>query len=114
MSIGDIFKEIEKGITTVGAFFGMAVKLGNAIKQAWSQCGPQTLTAASQVFYDVMKAATLAEQTAAAGAGGSWVGAVTLSEQTISSVTQLVADVKKGEAQIVQDFNVVCASKDDA
>lgn len=104
MNIGDIFNEIKKGITTVGQFFGVAVKLGNAIKTAWTKCGPQTLTVASQVFYDVMKAASQAEQAAQAGAGGSWMGAVTLSEQTISSIKQLITDLHAGEAQVVADF----------
>lgn len=107
MNIGDLFNDIKKGITTVGQFFGVAVKLGSAIKQAWSQCGPQTLTTASQVFYDVLKTATLAEQAAQAGTGGSWVGAVQLSEQTISSISQLIADLKNGQAQIVQDFKTL-------
>jgi hypothetical protein len=106
-SIKDFFGEVEKAGMKVGDFIAHALKLGAAIKQMWDQCGTQTLTVASQVLYDVVKTATLAEQAAAAASGSSWVGAVQLSQQTLSSVNQLVSDAKAGEKQIVQDFQTL-------
>ena len=107
ISFADIINDVKKGALTVGDFISHAIRLGVAIKQMWQECGPQTLAVASQVLYDVVKSATLAEQAAQAGTAGSWMGAVTLSQQTIAAVNQLVADFKKGEAQIVQDFKVL-------
>jgi hypothetical protein len=106
-SIGGFFKTAESDLAKVGEAISNVFKLANAVKQMWSQCGAQTIVVASQVFYDVIKTATLAEQAAQAGAGGSWAGAVTLSEQTISSVSTLVSDFKNGEAQIVTDFKTL-------
>lgn len=106
-SIKGFFSDIEKAGMKVGDFLMNALKLANAIKQMWSQCGPQTLTVASQVFYDVMKTATLATEDAAAASAQNWAGAVTLSSQTLSSVNQLVADFKAGEKQIVADFDTL-------
>jgi hypothetical protein len=107
MSIGSIFQDIEKAGMKVGQFFATAIKLGSAIKQMWGQCGAQTLTVASQVFYDVVKTASLATGAATDASANQWSGAVQLSEQTISSVSQLVADAKAGEQQIVADFKAL-------
>lgn len=107
MKISDIFNEIKKGITTVGAFFGLVGKLGSALQQAWKECGPQTITVASQVFYDVLKTAATAEQAAQAGTGGSWMGTVTLSEHTIDAVKQLVADAKVAGSQVATDLKTL-------
>lgn len=107
MSLSEIFAKIKGGITTVGDFFTLSVKLGNAIKQMWSECGPQTIKVASQIAHDVFKSAVLAEEAAAAGQAGSWTGAVTLSSQTIESVKTLVDDFKAGEKQIVADFKAL-------
>ena len=106
-SISNFFQDIEKAGMKVGDFIAHALKLGKAVQQMWASCGAQTIVVASQVFYDVVKTATLAEQAAAAGTAGSWVGAVQLSEQTISSVSQLVADFKAGEKQVVTDFQTL-------
>lgn len=106
-SISDFFKQIEAAGMKVGDFLSNAVKLGKAVKQMWAQCGPQTLTVASQVFYDVVKTATMASGAAADASSNNWAGAVTLSSQTVSSVNQLVADFKAGEKQIVADFEAL-------
>ena len=106
-SISSFFTDVEKAGMKIGDFIAHALKLGAAVQQMWATCGHQTIVTASQVFYDVIKTATLAEQAAQAGGGGSWLGAVTLSEQTISSVQQLVADFKAGEKQIVTDFQTL-------
>jgi hypothetical protein len=106
-SIGSFFTSIEKAGMKIGDFIAHALKLGKAVKDMWSQCGPQTMIVASQVFYDVVKTATLAEQAAAAASAGSWVGAVQLSEQTLSGVNQLVSDFRAGEKQVVDDFKTL-------
>jgi hypothetical protein len=106
-SIGSFFSEVEKAGMKIGDFIAHALKLGKAVQQMWSQCGPQTMIVASQVVYDVVKSAMLAEQAAQAAGGGSWLGAVQLSEQTISSVQQLVTDFKAGEKQVVLDFQTL-------
>ena len=79
MNISSVFDAIKKAGMSVGDFFVHAVQLGNAIQDMWSKCGKQTLIVASQVFYDAVKSAALAEQAAAAAGGSSWVGAVQLS-----------------------------------
>lgn len=104
MNFGSIFGAIGKGFSTVGEAIATILKLGKALQTAVQKCGPQTLTVMSQVFYDVMKSAALAEQAAQAGASGNALGTVTLSQQTISSVQQLWSDFKAAEAQVVADF----------
>lgn len=105
--IKKFFKTVETDLGKVGTAIADVFKLGAAVKQMWGTCGAQTIIVASQVFYDVVKSATLAEQAAAAGAGGSFSGAIQLSEQTVSSVQQLVADFKAAEKQIVLDFQTL-------
>src|SRR6185437_5381027 len=73
-SISNFFENVEKAGMKVGDFLANAIRLGNAIKQMWSQCGTQTITVASQVFYDVMKTATLTTEAAASGQAGAWAG----------------------------------------
>ena len=107
MTFSAIIDAIKKAGINVGDFFAHAVQLGNAVHDMWAQCGKQTLLVASQVFYDVIKSATLAEQSAQAATTGTWVGAVQLSQQTIASVNQLVTDFKTGEKQIVEDFKIL-------
>ena len=106
-SINGFFKAAENDAMKVGEAIANVFKLGNAVKQMLAQCGPQTVIVATQVFYDVVKTATLAEQAATAAGGGTWMGAVQLSQQTISSVSQLVADFKAGEKQVVVDFQTL-------
>lgn len=102
-----IWTDIEKIGVKIGDFFTSVVKFGGAIQQVWGSLGPATLATASQVFYDVIKTAALAGETAADGSAGNWAGAVTLSTQTLASVNKLVADAKAGEKQVVADFDAL-------
>ncbi len=106
-SISGFFKEVAHLGAKVGEVLTGAAKVATAVKETWSKLGPQTVVVASQVFYDVIKTATLAESASSQAAGGNFVGAVQLSEQTLSSVKQLVADFKTGEQQVVADFKAL-------
>ena len=102
-----MWKFIEGLGVKVGDFFSAFVKIGTTIKDNFKSLGPETLVCISQVFYDVIKTAGIASETAADASAGNWAGAVQLSEQTVASVIALITAFKAANKQIVADFEAL-------
>lgn len=100
MSISSIFGKAE-------AFLVSVLSGATKLQKIFSSLSTPTVTAASTVFYDVVKAVTAAGEAVADGQTGNIVGAITLSETTLALVRTVVSDAKSGEQTIVADFKAL-------
>lgn len=107
MSVGTFFEDLVSGGKKVADFLTTVANGAKTLATIWSKLSGPTLAAAQAVFYDVVKTAAAAESAGAAAASGNVLGAVTLSETTISLVKQVVADGKVAESVVAADLKAL-------
>lgn len=99
--------DIEAVGMKVEDFLKAVVTGAGTLQAVWGKLSGPTLAVCAAIFSDVLKSALAAESAASDASTGNFLGAVTLSETTISLIQTLVTDAKKGETQIVADFKAL-------
>jgi hypothetical protein len=102
-----ILSTIESTGTKIATFLDNIVNGAKKLQTIYGQLSPAVIAASMAVFYDTVKTIAAASQAAAAAETGNVVGAITLSETTISLVSTVVKDFLAGEKTVVADFEAL-------